>query len=72
MVFPNFLIVGAQKAATSTLSSMLHGHEEVFIPPQKELSFFTIEGNYRRGPRYYASFFRDAGGRKAIGEATPD
>ena len=72
MILPNFLIIGAQKAATSTLSSMLHEHDDVFIPARRELAFFTIEANYKKGIAYYSSLFKEVCKEKAIGEATPD
>ena len=36
----DFIIVGAQKAGTTTLSSMLQRSKKIFIPPEKEIPFF--------------------------------
>jgi hypothetical protein len=38
--FPNFLIVGAQKAGTSWLATNLSRHPDVWMPPLKELHYF--------------------------------
>lgn len=38
---PNFLVVGAPKAGTSSLYYYLKEHPEVYLPKQKELHFFT-------------------------------
>lgn len=39
-VLPNFIIIGAQKAGTTTLYRMLQQHPEVFLPELKEPGFF--------------------------------
>lgn len=41
MALPNFMIVGAPKAATTTLASLLSDHPEVFVSRKKELHFFV-------------------------------
>ena len=40
MSFPDFLIIGAQKAGTSWLASNLSRHPNVWMPPLKELHYF--------------------------------
>ena len=67
---PNFLIVGAMKAGTSSFSSHLSQHPEIFIAP-KELHYFNSEGNYKKGPEYYRGKFSSQVSFKAIGEKTP-
>ena len=42
MPVPDFLCIGAQKAGTSWLDAMLRQHEEVFLPPMKEVHFFDF------------------------------
>ncbi|RYH02097.1 MAG: hypothetical protein EON57_10060, partial [Alphaproteobacteria bacterium] len=37
---PDFLCIGAQKAGTSWLSSVLREHPQIFMPPVNELHFF--------------------------------
>ena len=40
MKLPNFLIVGAAKAGTTSLFYYLKQHPEIFMPEEKELKFF--------------------------------
>ena len=40
MALPNFLIIGAQKAGTTTLYHLLRGHPAIFMPEVKEPGFF--------------------------------
>ncbi len=40
MPFPDFLIIGAQKAGTSWLATNLSRHPNVWMPPLKELHYF--------------------------------
>ncbi len=49
-ILPNFLIVGAAKAGTTSLFHYLNQHPDVFIPPRKECRFFSqMPGNFK-GP----------------------
>jgi hypothetical protein len=69
--FPNFLIIGAMRAGTTSATGYLRQHPEVFIPEQKEIHYFNREANFERGPEWYGQFFRQAGQARAVGEATP-
>lgn len=40
LTLPNFLIIGAQKAGTTTLYRLLRGHPAIFMPSMKEPGFF--------------------------------
>jgi hypothetical protein len=40
---PNFLIVGAARAGTTSLAKYLNEHPEVFVPENKELRFFIAD-----------------------------
>ncbi len=69
-MLPNFLIIGAQKAATSWLATCLSEHPHVFMPPEKEIFFF--DQYYDRGLTWYDSYF-DAWHHETVGgEATPN
>jgi len=70
MTQPNFLIIGAMKAGTTSLSRYLHAHPQVFMSRPKELHFFTEEYRWSRGIDWYEERFRDAAGAVAIGEAS--
>lgn len=52
MVMPNFLIIGAAKAGTTSLYHYLNQHPQIYMSPIKEPNFFALEGekpNFR-GP----------------------
>ena len=68
---PNFVVVGAMKAGTTSLYHYLRPHPNVFMPKIKELDFFAEEMNWTRGLDWYRHQFapapRDA---VALGEAS--
>lgn len=79
-MLPNFMIVGAPKAGTTSLCYYLAQHPEVFMSNPKEVNFFSYE-ELRRQNLYYNDFkienlneykklFSQAKGKKAIGEAS--
>jgi hypothetical protein len=53
MVLPNFLVIGAVKAGTTSLHHYLKQHPEIYMSPRKEPTFFAFEGARPdfRGPR---------------------
>ena len=75
---PDFLIIGAQKAATTSLFAYLQEHPAIWLPPCKECHYFTRPW---RPVAYYRAFFPTRGTRRQqermlghplrIGEATP-
>ncbi|HEY6932832.1 MAG TPA: hypothetical protein VI452_05490, partial [Marmoricola sp.] len=67
---PNFIVIGAMKAGTTSLYQYLKHHDQVFMPPIKELDFFVAESNWCRGVGWYRHRFRDAGEAPARGEAS--
>jgi hypothetical protein len=87
MTVPNFLVIGARKAGTTSLYHYLDQHPEVFMSPVKEPNFFAIEGEkagYRgpdadtrinrwsvADPKEYQALFSGADGARAVGEASP-
>lgn len=66
---PDFLIIGAIKAATTWLNEQLQQCERIYLP-DPEPHFFTRE--YDRGFDWYAGFFRDARPDQLVGEKTAD
>lgn len=66
---PNFLIIGAMKAGTTSLYRYLRSHPDVFMPAQKEPHFFNRSG-WSQQLDWYTSLFRHAGNAVAIGEAS--
>lgn len=71
VTLPTFLIIGAAKSGTTSLARYLGAHPDVFIPPAKEMRFFSEESNWDKGLDWYGSQFDDAGRCSAIGEASP-
>lgn len=84
MPLPNFLVIGAAKAGTTSLHRYLGGHPEVFVPSRGEPSFFAHEGEPPRfsGPGdedwtfvtdlpRYRGLFDGSEGKVAVGEVSP-
>jgi len=67
---PNFLIIGAQKAATTSVYYGIRQHPDVFLCTPKEIHFFSLEPVFARGWDWYLSCFAEAGSRRAIGDAS--
>lgn len=86
IVLPNFIIVGAPKAGTTSIARYLDDHPEVFISSEKEPFYFLpniLEDTNTKDPMYgaiekrahltkesYESLFESVKDEKAIGEAT--
>ena len=70
-MLPNFVIIGAAKAGTTSLFHYVSSHPQAFMPPRKELSFFCEEFNWRRGIEWYERQFGGGGAAVALGEASP-
>ena len=66
--FPNFLIAGVQKSATTTVFRQLTNHPEITGPLKKEIHFF--DRFYQNKVDWYKSFFNSKN-RKLTFEATP-
>ena len=68
---PNFLVIGAMKAGTTSLYHYLRAHPQVFMPTVKELDFFARPPDETRGIEWYRRQFTGAGrDTVAIGEAS--
>ena len=77
---PNFFIVGAPKAGTTSLYKYLENHPDVFMSALKETNFFSYQEIEEQKLYYkekgigdwknYLTLFENAGGKKAIGEAS--
>jgi len=70
-MLPNFLVIGAMKAGTTSLHRYLREHPQVFMPEEKELHFFVAEKRWGRGRSWYEAQFAGAGDAIAVGEASP-
>ena len=68
---PNFLLIGAMKAGTTSLYHYIQAHPQVATPAYKAPEFFVAESNWRRGVDWYSKQFASAGPEVvAIGEAS--
>ena len=67
---PNFLLIGAQKSATTSISVMLSHHPDVFVVRGKEPHFFSENRQYERGWDWYMSLFSGYNGERAIIDAS--
>ncbi len=84
MAIPDFFIIGAQKCGTDALYQALRRHPEVYMSPEKEPSYFMMDGalpNFRIPSSAYARrlvcdwdryqrLFDGVTDHKAIGEAS--
>ena len=66
---PTFLVVGAQKAGTTSLYNTIKKHPNVGRANTKEVHFF--DRFYSRGMEWYEQQFRLKPEHSKVGEATP-
>lgn len=81
MTYPNFIILGAAKAGTTSLYHYLQQHPQVYMSPVKEANYFAyrVGGDpYGRDLLFpiqsegaYRALFDGVGDELAIGEASP-
>lgn len=71
-MLPDFVVIGAMKAGTTSLFRYLRTHPGVFMPWRKELDFFSNDANWKRGLAWYEQQFDDAAPGQRIGEASPN
>jgi hypothetical protein len=70
--FPDFFILGAAKAGTTSLYDLLNNHEQIAMSIVKEPMFFSRDDYYHRGLDWYSkTFFAPVPEQLLIGEATP-
>jgi len=68
----DFIIIGAQKAGTTTLFKLLSEHPGIHMPLGKEIPFFTQEELYAQGyDAFLTQYFSGAKKDKLWGKATP-
>ena len=66
---PSFLVIGAQRAGTTSLFNYLAAHPQVQPPHSKELQYFSL--HYNRGLRWYRGNFPTLAAGEQTFEATP-
>lgn len=70
LLVPDFLVVGAMKAGSTTLMDYLVSHQEVGIP-NEEINYFDKDANFEKGITWYAKWFESFSKHKLVGEKTP-
>ncbi|HLC76285.1 MAG TPA: sulfotransferase [Candidatus Peribacterales bacterium] len=77
MPLPNFLIIGATKAGTTSIHHYLGQHPDIFVCKRKETNFFAQDsatcflGDSIRTQEQYEQEFAEVKNEKAIGETSP-
>ena len=66
---PDFLGLGVQKGGTTTLYRLLERHPSVFLPPVKEVHYFSL--HFGEGEAWYRNQFASAASGQRCGEVTP-
>jgi hypothetical protein len=66
---PEFVIVGVQRAGTSSLFRYLNAHPQVRRPLRKEIDYFSLE--HQSGPRWYRAHFPVRGAGAQSYDNTP-
>lgn len=63
----DLVIIGAQKAGTTSLHRYLGAHPEIFFPEQKEVDLFGTEAAFERGVAGVAEHYRGLADEKRVG-----
>ena len=66
---PHFLGLGTQKGGTTSLQKLLEQHPGVYLPPCKEVHYFSQHAD--QPARWYAAHYRDARRGQQRGDITP-
>ena len=66
---PHFLGIGTQKGGTTTLYRILKQHQQIFLPDNKEIHYFTKY--FKNGEEWYTNHFKNAKPGQLRGEITP-
>lgn len=69
-IFPDFLIIGAMKAGTTSLHAYLALHPEICMSRDKENHYFSRDDVYAKGPEWYAGLFDCADDAGLRGESS--
>ena len=66
---PHFLVLGTQKGGTTSLQKLLEQHPGVYLPPCKEVHYFSLHAD--ESPSWYASHYQNARWGQKRGDITP-
>ncbi len=65
----NLLIIGTQKAGTTSLYQYIRQHEDIYFSDVKEVTYFVEDELYKKGEGYYQSFFQKYNGESVVASA---
>lgn len=68
--YPDFVVIGAMKSASTSLAELLSGHPDACMADPKEPGFFSRDERFASGEDWYLRFFRQAVPGQRIGEAS--
>ncbi|WP_411875879.1 sulfotransferase family protein [Vulcanococcus limneticus] len=69
MRLPAFIGLGTQKGGTTSLQRLLADHPGLFLPPVKEVQFFSL--HHGRGAEWYSRHYAGASPHQLCGDITP-
>ena len=72
MRMPDFFVIGAQKAGTTTLHDWLATQSNVCLPDIKETHYFSDDEKFKQGYDWYIQQFDAHVDEKIMGEVDPD
>ena len=67
MTLPNTILIGVQKAGTSSIYNWISQHPEVYGPQEiKDLHYFSLDKYFERGDSFLSSFYPNYNNEKII------
>lgn len=68
----DFIVIGAAKSGTTTLFELLSKHPDIYLPPQKEMPFFTENRLFSKGVDYFIKrVYKNVPAEVIAGKITP-
>lgn len=68
----DFVVIGVQRAGTTSLFKYLMPHPNIYLPPEKEAPFFSNDDLYQAGWEAYARvYLKGAAATQLLGKITP-
>ena len=71
-MLPSFLVIGAMKCGTTSMCHYLSQTNDVYVPEEKDIYFFSDNDIFSQGINWYESRFKDNPGKPVVGEGTDD
>jgi len=63
---------GAQKSGTTFLYSLLSQHPDIYFSKYKEVHFFSVDHEYKKGINYFLDMFKESNHEKYLADFTPE